>query len=615
MAVTSGMYSQAIVLMAGAVFAAPLFKRLGMETVLGYLFAGVILGPIFGIVSNGKDILNFAELGIVFLLFIVGLELKPSRLWSMRKDILGLGSAQVIGCGLLLTLLMLPLLKTTSMAIVAGFGMALSSTAFTLQMLENRGEINAPHGRKTFSILLFQDMAIIPLLALLPLLTAGQEIGPGWQAFLLAISAIAVVILAGRYILDPLLNFIAATGAKEVMIATALLVVFGSAMLMHSVGLSMALGSFLAGVLLAESSYRVELEANIEPFRGILLGLFFMAVGLSLDVTVLFDNWWKILLIVPIAMTVKAVAIFYVSRFFGSSQADSIRSAAMLSQHGEFGFVLFAAAAQAYILDTETASFLIAIVVLSMALTPVSIILGSKLLERQEVEEEMVEDFEGAKSPILMIGFSRMGQISAQILLASGTDVTVIDSNPEMIRRAERFGFRIYYGDGMRKDVLISAGIEQCSLVAVCTHSPSITNKIVDIITSEFPDKPIFVRAYDRAHTLDLMERNVSFHIRETFESAMVFGIKMLETLGHSEPEAEAVADEIRRLDRERLFVQHREGIQAGTDHLHQRPVQPEPLVEPIHATANPDDEKIESKSTESGEGSVTRNGPENDKG
>ena len=576
-------YTQAIILLGGAVVAAPIFKRVGLGTVLGYLAAGVILGPLFGIVQNGEDILHFAELGIVFLLFIVGLEMNPTRLWSMRRDIFGLGTTQVMSCGIVLSILAAFIAPSWNVAVVAGFGLALSSTAFALQMLESRREINTSYGRKTFSILLFQDLAIIPLLAVVPLLTAGGDLGPDWGAFTIAVAAIAAVVLAGRYLLNPLMSIIAKTGAHEAMIATALLVVFGSAMLMQFAGLSMALGSFLAGVLLAESSYKVELEANIEPFRGILLGLFFMAIGLSLNVSILADYWWAIIILVLLAMAIKALFIYIACRLFGSNHTDGVQTAAMLSQHGEFGFVLFAAAASIWILNSETSSFLIAMVVLSMALTPLAVRLGEFLLEKVNIEE-IEEDFEGAESPILMVGFSRMGQIAAQALPASGTDVTVIDNNPNMIKQAARFGFRIYFGNGARKEVLIAAGIRQSSMVVVCTHSPEITNKIVDLIASEFPGKPIYVRAYDRAHTLQLMDRPaVTYHIRETFESALVLAAKMLEGLGLTEDESSAIIKDVRRLDHERLFVQHNEGILAGTDRLHSRPVQPEPLVVPTH--------------------------------
>ena len=580
---TPEMYTQAIVLLGAAVVAAPIFKRIGLGTVLGYLAAGVVLGPVLGYVNNGESILHFAELGIVFLLFIVGLEMKPSRLWSMRKDILGLGSTQVFLCGIVLSILAMFVVPNGNMALVAGFGLALSSTAFALQLLENRGEVNTTYGQKTFSVLLFQDIAIIPLLAIVPLLSVRTETGADWSAFFIGLTAIGIVIFAGRYLLNPLLGIIARTGANEAMIAAALFVVFGSAMLMQAVGLSMALGSFLAGVLLAESSYKLELEANIEPFRGILLGLFFMAVGLSLDVTVLTENWLLIILCVLVSMPVKAGLIYLSCKIFGASHSDSIKTSAMLAQHGEFGFVLFASAAGIGILDNWTSSFLIALVVLSMALTPLSVWLGGKLLRDVEEDEDMEEDFEGAKSPVLMIGFSRMGQIAAQTLLASGIDVTVIDNNPNTIRQAARFGFRIYFGNGARKDVLLSAGIRNSSLVCVCTHTPEITNRIVDLVASEFPETPIYARAYDRAHTLQLMERPVKFHTRETFESALVLGAEMLRGLGRSREEADEIVAEVRRLDNERLKVQYHEGIYAGTDIMHKRPVQPEPLVEPQH--------------------------------
>lgn len=583
MAETPLIYAEAIVLLSAAVISAPIFKRIGLGTVLGYLAAGVVIGPILKIISDGEDILHFAELGIVFLLFIVGLEMKPSKLWSMRRDILGLGTLQVGSCGLLLTLLFSFLFQRWEVMVVAGFGLALSSTAFVLQTLESRGEQTTPYGRKTFSVLLYQDIAIIPMLAIIPLFATYAETDSGWSSFLIGLFAISIVILAGRYLLNPLLNIIALTGAKEAMIAAALLVVIGSATLMQFAGLSMALGSFLAGVLLAESSYRLELEANIEPFRGILLGLFFMAIGLSLEIEVLLENWVVILLVVPLAMAVKSIAIYICSRLFGSSHADSVRIAAILSQHGEFGFVLFAAAASIGVFNHQIASFLIAIVVFSMALTPLSVWLGELLLEKVQVPETVEEDFEGAESPVLMIGFSRMGQIASQVLLASGTDVTIIDNNTDMIKQAARFGFRIYFGDGTRKDVLIAAGIKQAKLVAICTHSPEITNRIVDLVAHEFPDKPLYVRSYDRTHTLQLMERDVTYHIRETFESAIVFGAKMLQGLGIGTDESEQIATDVRRLDEKRLYVQFQEGIHAGTDMMHNRPLKPEPLVQPAH--------------------------------
>ena len=582
---TPELYTQALFLLGGAVVAAPIFKKIGLGAVLGYLAAGVVLGPLLRIVNDGEDILSFAELGIVFLLFIVGLEMKPSRLWAMRKDIFGLGSLQVIACGIALTLLALLIAPNTPMALVAGFGLALSSTAFVLQMLESRGEINTSYGQKTFSVLLFQDLAIIPLLAIVPLLSTRAEAGADWQAFLFGVGAIAIVVLAGRYLLNPLLGVIARTGAQEAMIATALFVVFGSAMLMQSVGLSMALGSFLAGVLLAESSYRVELETNIEPFRGILLGLFFMAVGLSLEVDVLAEHWLAIIFCVLVAVSVKAVIIYVSCKVMNISHPDSVRTAGILAQHGEFGFVLFASAAAIGILDTQTTSFLIAMVVLSMILTPAYVWIAGFLLRNQDNEEEPEEDFEGAQSTVLLVGFSRMGQVIAQTLLASGTEVTVIDNSPQVIRQAAKFGFRIYFGNGARKDVLVAAGVRDVKLICVCVHSPEVSNKIVDLVAEEFPNIPIYARAYDRTHSLQLMDRPIKFQVRETFESALTLGKEMLHGLGFTPEEAEFYVEEVRELDTKRLKIQYHEGIYAGGDTLHLQPakIQPEPLLKPQH--------------------------------
>ncbi|MFZ1814657.1 MAG: monovalent cation:proton antiporter-2 (CPA2) family protein [Rhizobiaceae bacterium] len=576
------LFLDTIVLLGGAVIAGTLFKRMGLATVLGYLAAGIVIGPIVGFIGDAEEILHFAELGVVMLLFLIGLELKPSRLWAMRYDIFGMGTMQVILCGLILSLLAGFLFDRVNQAIIAGFGLALSSTAFALQMLEESGDTNSLHGRKAFAILLLQDIAIVPLLALVPLLSNRNETGLGWNEFMIGLAAIAVIMLAGRYLLDPLLRAIAKTGAREVMIAAALLVVFGSAMLMQAAGLSMALGAFLAGVLLADSTFRHELEADIEPFRGLLLGLFFMAVGMSVDIGVLARYWYVIVICVPVAMAVKAVLIYIPGRLFGNSHAASVRTAAVLTQHGEFGFVLFSAALSYGILDRDASSILISIVVLSMILTPASIRLGEIVLDRVKVEEPD-EDFEGAGSPVLIIGFSRMGQVASQALLAGGVEVTIIDNDPVQIRNASRFGFRIYFGDGTRPDVLKLAGIEQAELVAICTHKPEATNKIVEIISRQWPQKLLYVRAYDRGHALALMKMDVDYHIRETFESALVLGGKMLEALGSSREEAESLVADVRRRDAERLIVQKSEGIMAGSHMLHVKPVRPEPLLEPKH--------------------------------
>ena len=580
---TPDFYVEAVMLLGGAVVAAPLFKRIGLGTVLGYLAAGLVIGPIGRMITESGEILDVAELGVVFLLFVIGLELKPTRLWELRRDIFGLGLTQVLLTGVALTALAMALPGFDfSASVVIGFGLALSSTAFALQVLEERGEINRRHGRKSFGILLFQDLAIVPLLAVLPFVaSAAPDVdGNAFADFMIAVVAVAALIIAGRYALNPLFQIIARTGAREAMIAAALLVVIGSALLMQVAGLSMAMGAFIAGVMLAESSYRHELEADIEPFRGLLLGLFFMAIGMSLNLPVIVDNWLAILVAVPILMGVKASIIYVLCRLFGSDHEVSVRTALVLPQGGEFGFVLFSAAVALGIFDTAMASLLVSVVTLSMALTPLTVMAG-RFLVREQAAEEMDEDFAGAGADVLMVGFSRFGQIASQILLAGGSDVTIIDHSVDRVHSAQSFGFRIYFGDGTRKDVLEAAGIKRAKIVAVCTQKKEITDKVVDLVQSEYPDAKLFVRSYDRAHTLELRARGVDYEMRETFKSGLEFGQRTLEALGSAQDLARAIAEDVEKRDTERLRIQQAEGIYAGGHMLHTRPVTPEPLTKP----------------------------------
>lgn len=597
MANTHALFAEALLLLGGAVLAAPIFKKLGLGTILGYLAAGIVIGPILHYIHDGEEILGVAELGIVFLLFLIGLELQPTRLWQLRREIFGLGTAQVVATGLALTALALLLgVEGWQAALIIGFGLALSSTAFALQILDEKGDTNTRYGQRSFSLLLFQDLAIVPLLALIPLLAkqAPEDSTTALQDFIIAVSAIAAMLVIGRYVLNPLFQMIARTGAREAMIAAALFVVLGSATLLQFAGLSMAMGAFLAGVLLSESSYRHELEADIEPFRGILLALFFIAVGLSLDIDVVFRNYQIILIAVPSLMLVKAIVIYLICRMGRSPHNDAVRVALLLLQGGEFGFVLFTAAAAAGIFSSAVASLLVVIVTVSMALTPIAGLL-SNILIREDKKEEIEEDFEGAGADVLMIGFSRFGQIASQILLASGRDVTIIDFSADRIRQAASFGFRIYFGDGTRKDVLRAAGIEKAKVVAVCTHKAEITDRIIDLVQSEYPNARVFVRSYDRIHTLSLRARGVDVEVRETFESGLLFGKKTIEALGVSDEEALAITNDIRRRDEARLNLQAAEGITAGRHMLHSRPVRPEPLIKPKHTeqVVDDDDEDI----------------------
>ncbi len=583
MSAPSELYSEAILLLGGAVVSAPLFKKLGLGTVLGYLAAGIVIGPLLGRITDGEAILGVAELGVVFLLFVIGLDLKPSRLWQMRRDIFGMGTAQVGGCGLLLTGMAHYLAGLDwDASLIAGFGLALSSTAFAMQILETNGDLNTRYGQRAFSLLLFQDLAIVPLLALVAYMApATVEAGPhGLLSVGIAIGATLLMIAAGRYLLTPLFQIIARTGAREAMIAAALFVVMISATLMQMAGLSMAMGAFMAGVMLAESSFRHELEADIEPFRGILLGLFFMAVGLSLNLNVVLDNLVLIMLAVLAVMATKAAVIYLLCRAAGSASNEAMRIGFLLLQGGEFGFVLFSTASNTGAFSIDTASILVAVVTISMALTPLAARLP-ELFAQVEHAEEMAEDFEGASADVLMIGFSRFGQIASQMLLAGGRSVTILDFSADRIRQAARFGFRIYFGDGTRKDVLKSAGIERAKLICVCTQKQETTDKIIDLIQAEYPDARIYARSYDRVHTLSLRARGVDYEVRETFESGLLFGRKTLEALGVGEAAAYDISVDIRKRDEARLAIQAVEGISAGREFYLTKPVMPEPLIEP----------------------------------
>ena len=595
MAVEGTIYPQMLLLLGGAVVSAPLFKRIGLGTILGYLAAGVAIGPAARLITDGEQILHVAELGIVFLLFIIGLELKPSRLWAMRKAIFGLGLAQVVVTGTALAALAYFAAGLSYQAsIVVGFGLALSSTAFAMQ--------NSRSGRQYQHALRAKDLRDPALPGHRDRSAAGDATLPcprdaapmaALPHFAVTLTAIAALLIAGRYLLNPLFRIIANTGAKEAMIAAALLVVLGAATLMQVAGLSMAMGAFIAGVMLAESSYRHELEADIEPFRGILLGLFFMAVGLSLELDVIIENWATILLAVPALMAVKVVATYAACRLFTCRHDDAVRVAFLLPQGGEFAFVLFSAAAAASIFPLETASILIAIVTVSMALMPL-FAPASKLFLTPDAPEVMEEDFDGAGSDVLMVGFSRFGQIAAQMLLSGGSAVTIIDHSAERVRSAGKFGFRIYFGDGTRKDVLEAAGIRRAKVVAVCTNKREITDKVVELIQSEFPKAKLYVRSYDRTHTLELRARNVDYELRETFESGLLFGQKTLEALGLDEDTAAAIREDVRHRDEERLALQAVEGIFAGRDRWLTKPVTPEPLIKPTRESKRLDKENLD---------------------
>jgi glutathione-regulated potassium-efflux system protein KefB len=461
-------------------------------------------------------------------------------------------------------------------------GLALSSTAIVMQILEERGDTTEPYGQKTFSILLLQDLAIVPLLAAVAFLAPAppETGGPRWVEIAVALAAVAAVVLAGRYLLNPIFRIFAASRAREVMTAAALLVVLGSALAMQIGGLSMAMGAFLAGVLLSESSFRHQLEADIEPFRGLLLGLFFLGVGMSLDLSLIGREWPTIVAGVIIFMALKAAGIYGSARIFQTSHADALRLAFLLPQGGEFAFVLFSTAAGVGIFGMATAGLLNATVILSMALTPLLALAVGRLIPKEE-SFEGVEYADGLSGTVLVIGFGRFGQVACQALLARGIDVSIIDNDTEMIRSANRFGFKVYYGDGTRLDVLRAAGAGKAKAMAVCIDDRAAVDKIVQLARSEFPIARLLVRSFDRGHTLDLIAAGVDYEIRETFESAMAFGEAALRELGVSAEEAAETVAGVRRRDVERLELQMAEGVFAGRDLVSGARPLPTPLSPP----------------------------------
>jgi monovalent cation:proton antiporter-2 (CPA2) family protein len=583
---------------AGAVVAVPLFRRFGLSAVLGYLAAGVVIGPsVLGVITDAVSIRGIAEIGVVLLLFIVGLELQPSRLIAMRKDIFGAGSAQLGLTALLVGGLAFAMGLSWQGAVAVGIAMALSATAIALQLLEERGDQDEHYGRRTFSILLLQDMAIAPILALLPLAAttgAGGDAGKAALGVGLAVAAIAAVVLAGKYVLNPVFRLLAKAGAREVMTAAALLVVLGSAVLMEQVGLSMALGAFLAGVLLAESNFRHELEADIEPFRGVLLGLFFMAVGMSIDLKLVAANWLFLALAAPALVLLKIAVAAGILRASCSSTAEAVRAGALLSPAGEFAFVLLPLAGSLALLTPDQAAIATALAALSMLIGPiVAKLIDAQLAKHPVVAETMDEDFNGAGGSVVIVGFGRFGQVVTQTMLTQKIDVTVIDKDVERIRSAARFGFKIYFGDGTRLDVLRAAGAGKARLIAVCVDDREAAKRITEIVKENFPQARVHVRAFDRVHAIELMGVGVDRFVRETFESALYFGRITLEVLGLSPDEAGDIVADVRKRDLARLEAQATDGILARPDLLRADGIRltPEPLVKPAKAGVALNDE------------------------
>ncbi|MCY7307204.1 MAG: glutathione-regulated potassium-efflux system protein KefC [Rhodoferax sp.] len=535
-----------LIYLSAAVIAVPLSRALGLGSIIGYLAAGMAIGPWgIGLVSNVQDILHFAEFGVVLMLFLVGLELEPRRLWSLRRPIFGWGSAQMLGCTFAIGGVALLLGQSWQVALIAGLGLALSSTAIALQVMGERNLMPTTSGQSAFSILLFQDVAAIPILALLPLLgSVSRDSGAETNMALEAAKIIAVVVaivLGGRLLLRPLFRWIARSRTPEIFTAASLLLVVGISALMQFVGLSMAQGAFLAGVLLAESEYRRELETDIEPFKGLLLGLFFIAVGMGIDFGVILAAPGLMALVVVGFLVVKGLVIYALAQRMGLSYQDRPVFTLLLAQGGEFAFVVFQAASGSRAITPEIASILIGAVAISMLLSPLLMAAIDKWLLPRFAncgQASMEEISEPQQAPVIIAGFGRYGQIVARMLLAQRIPCTVLDHDAEMIEAARSFGYRVFYGDASRLDLLRTAGAAQARILVVAVDDVAQSLEIVDLVQEHFPQLEIVARARDVTHWNQLRERKVMRVQRELFESSLASARSVLELLGHSAQDA-----------------------------------------------------------------------------
>lgn len=566
----STLLRDAVVYLTAAVVLVPLFHKLKLGAVLGYLAAGILIGPgVLALVSEAESTMAFAEFGIVLLLFVVGLELRPARLWRLRHDIFGLGLLQVVVTGALLTVVVHTLTSLSwAAALVVGLPLSLSSTALVVQLLQERQALGTRFGERSFSVLLFQDLAIVPLLTLVAALSRVPDptARPGWEEGLLTLAAVAGLALAG-FALRPIFRAIGMIGAREAFVAAALLTVLGAAYLMQSLGLSMALGAFVAGVMLAESPYRHQLEADIEPFRGLLLGLFFISVGMSLDTRVVSDNIGLIALLVVAVMSVKAVAIAGLAKLFGAPTGSAFRTGLLLAQGGEFGFVLFASAQRGLLIAPEAANLFSAVVTISMLLTPFIVRLAARTSTVAPKTDHLATPDKAAPAPVIIVGYGRFGQGVDQMLGARGIKTVLIDFSPRQVELALPFRSAVYYGDGRRLDVLRAAGAENAKLIAFCTDDRSIGQDTFDAIRTAFPNAEIICRAFDRLHWMNLRQAGIDVVVRELFDSAIRMGGEALRILGDNDDTIDRVAEEYRRRDTERLAAQLSTGdLMAGRE-------------------------------------------------
>ena len=589
-----GFFFQAFVYLAAAVIAVPLAKRLGLGSVLGYLIAGMAIGP-FGlglIGEEGQDVMHFAEFGVVMMLFLIGLELQPALLWRMRGPILGMGGLQVLLSTTLIAGIGAFAGLAWNEAIAVGLILALSSTAIVLQTLAEKGHINTDGGQSAFAVLLFQDIAVIPMLAVLPLLAVGPSASaaehgehggtlvdglPAWGQTLSVLLAVVAIVIGGRYLIRPVFRFIAHTRQAEIFTAAGLLLVIGIALLMTQVGLSPALGTFLAGVVLAESEYRHELEADIEPFKGLLLGVFFIAVGASVDFALIAAEPGSIGAIVGTLIAVKLLVLLGIGRLFRMGQDQNLLFSFSLAQGGEFAFVLFSFAAQQGVLDTSTTLRLVAAVAISMAVTPLLMLLNEKLLqprlgtrERASRSADVIEE----QNPVIIAGFGRVGGIIGRFLTANGISATVLEFDSDHVEVLRKLGLKVFYGDASRIDLLRAAGAEHAKVMLLAIDDHDKIMQMVETIRAQFPNLKLLVRARGRLEAYALIEEGIDHVYRETFETSLRMGVDALEALGTRAHRAHRAAQRFRRHDEASLLalagMQHdrNQYITAAREHM-----------------------------------------------
>ncbi|MCS6987124.1 MAG: monovalent cation:proton antiporter-2 (CPA2) family protein [Sphingomonadaceae bacterium] len=571
--------NEAVIYLGAAAVVVPLFARLGLGAVLGYLAAGALIGP-FGLklVERPEAISGLADFGVVLLLFVIGLELRPARLWQLRREIFGFGTLQLLACGLVLWgALVLATAFTWQAALLLGLALSLSSTALVVGLLKERGELNTPVGERAFSTLLLQDIAIVPLLIVTSALSRvpDPDAPTGLSLALSSLAAIAGLSLVGRFLLNPAFRLLARVGTREVFVIGALLAVLGASLLMASFGLSMALGAFIAGVMLADSPWRHEVEADIEPFRGLLLGLFFISVGMGLDLSILWREPDRVLALVTMLMGLKFLVVTVLGRGVGMPWPRAWRLGLLLAQGGEFAFVLFKAAVAGLLLAPEAASLFGAVVSLSMVLTLLILALVRRLAPEPEVEPQgatALEPPDGAGGTVIVVGYGRFGQIVTQMLHARGVDVVLIDRRPEQIELSRRFGWRVWYGDGFRPEVLRAAGADHARLLVVTTGGGSWDPALLEPVRLAFPHLRIVVRVHDRVHALRMLAAGFDLVVRELFHSGIEMGRVVLRELGTPEATIEAIAREYVRRDAERLALQLASGDLMAGHHTIFRP-------------------------------------------